>query len=238
LTLVQSWIGDPRQNYGVLIANSGAATDGADFYSREHTTSTQRPKLTISYLPVAGPELEGDLNLDNQVDAEDIDLLFSAFAAGSDEVAFDLDGSGTVDAEDLDYLVHDILATQFGDANLDGVVDGVDFSVWQSHRFQGATGWASGDFNGDRVTDGRDFGVWNRNKFTGGMRAEARYAAVPRAASVVASVGGTAREKEVERNGFDQIPAQDAARALGQRIRRLGDVSGGWYDLFQRHRRA
>jgi Glucose / Sorbosone dehydrogenase len=53
-----------------------------------------------------------------------------------------------------------------GDANGDGVVDGVDFNIWNANKFQAGTRWTSGDFNDDGVTDGADFGIWNANKFT------------------------------------------------------------------------
>jgi hypothetical protein len=238
LAMVQSWIGDPARNHGVLIANSGNATDGADFNSREHGTPTQRPRLTISFLPVTGPGIAGDLNLDNQVNAEDIDLLFMALGAESNDVAFDLDGTGVVDRGDLDYLVRDLLATQYGDANLDGEVDGVDFAVWQSHRFQRGTGWASGDFNGDRVTDGRDFGIWNQNKFSGNQLAERGYVAVPRAAEEAVVAREPVRRIDAERGGLVPISVRDEARMLAKRMRRAGDVSvsGSGYEL-QQHRR-
>jgi endonuclease/exonuclease/phosphatase family metal-dependent hydrolase len=52
-----------------------------------------------------------------------------------------------------------------GDANLDGVVDGQDFIVWNENKFSGGTDFQTGDFNFDGITDGQDFIVWNENKF-------------------------------------------------------------------------
>lgn len=52
-----------------------------------------------------------------------------------------------------------------GDANLDGVVDGNDFVIWNQFKFQSGTTWSSGDFNFDGSTDGSDFILWNQNKF-------------------------------------------------------------------------
>jgi hypothetical protein len=49
LALVQSWVDNPTDNHGIIIAN-GNATDGADFYSSEVITANNRPKLTISYM--------------------------------------------------------------------------------------------------------------------------------------------------------------------------------------------
>ena len=53
-----------------------------------------------------------------------------------------------------------------GDADLNGVVDGSDFGIWNANKFGIGTTWATGDFNGDGRTDGSDFGIWNANKFT------------------------------------------------------------------------
>ncbi len=53
-----------------------------------------------------------------------------------------------------------------GDANGDFAVDGQDFIIWNSNKFQSGKDWATGDFNGDGVADGQDFIIWNANKFT------------------------------------------------------------------------
>ncbi len=47
--------------------------------------------------------------------------------------------------------------TYFGDANLDGVVDGSDYSRIDSGILAKATGWFNGDFNYDNVIDGSDY---------------------------------------------------------------------------------
>ena len=52
------------------------------------------------------------------------------------------------------------------DANGDGIVDGLDFIIWNENRFSGGTDWTTGDFNQDGVTDGLDFIIWNDNRFT------------------------------------------------------------------------
>lgn len=53
-----------------------------------------------------------------------------------------------------------------GDANGDGLVDGQDFIIWNSNKFQTGTDWTSADFNSDGLTDGQDFLLWNEYKFT------------------------------------------------------------------------
>lgn len=50
-----------------------------------------------------------------------------------------------------------------GDANSDGKVDGIDFTIWLSHYGQGIAGVANGDFNIDNQVDGIDFTIWLSN---------------------------------------------------------------------------
>ena len=63
----------------------------------------------------------------------------------------------------LDLLNYQALP---GDANGDGYVDGGDFIIWNSNKFDDGKKWITGDFNGDGFTDGQDFIIWNAHKFT------------------------------------------------------------------------
>jgi hypothetical protein len=47
--------------------------------------------------------------------------------------------------------------TYYGDANLDGKVDGTDYSRIDSGYLTKATGWYNGDLNYDGVVDGSDY---------------------------------------------------------------------------------
>ena len=47
--------------------------------------------------------------------------------------------------------------TYYGDANLDGKVDGSDYSLIDNGYLQGLTGWQNGDFNYDGVINGSDY---------------------------------------------------------------------------------
>ena len=122
-------------------------------------------------------ELNGDFNGDDVWDCDDIDALVAAIAAGGNNPLFDLTGDGVVSMADITdpdfgwlrrageenlgvgrtYLV--------GDANLDGVVDGPDFLLWNENKFMDGAGWCGGDFNADGAVDGQDFILWNQNKF-------------------------------------------------------------------------
>jgi fibronectin-binding autotransporter adhesin len=70
-------------------------------------------------------------------------------------------GSGTtlglfdgVSSSPADVLVK---YTYYGDANLDGKVDGSDYSRVDAGYLSGATGWYNGDFNYDGVINGSDY---------------------------------------------------------------------------------
>ena len=108
--------------------------------------------------------LAGDFDNDGDLDGNDIDALSAEIMASTHGVAFDVTDDGQVDLSDLQHWVLDLKATQFGDANLDGMVNGVDFNTWNGHKFTTGNVWSTADFNADGVTDFRDFNLWNGNK--------------------------------------------------------------------------
>jgi hypothetical protein len=104
----------------------------------------------------------GDDDLpDDLIDATDIDTLLAAIHSGISDSLFDLNDDTIVNASDVTTLF-EILDTHYGDANLDGNVNGVDLAIWQAN-YGMAGGWAAGNFNGDAVVDGRDVLLWQRN---------------------------------------------------------------------------
>ena len=77
--------------------------------------------------------------------------------------------SWNVDSFAIDGTVSVVEATPplDGDANADGVVDGIDFIIWNDNKFTTVTGGVSdADFNVDGIVDGLDFVIWNDNKFS------------------------------------------------------------------------
>ena len=50
-----------------------------------------------------------------------------------------------------------VRTTNYGDANLDGVVNGTDYSFTDGGFNNHLTGWVNGDFNYDRAVDGTDY---------------------------------------------------------------------------------
>jgi hypothetical protein len=116
----------------------------------------------------------GDFNLDGTFACADVDALTTQIAGGLHPILFDLNGDALVNTADLTVWLMRAGAANLssgnpylpGDANLDGVVDGSDFGIWNSHKFTNATAWCSGNFNADGGIDGSDFGIWNSHKFT------------------------------------------------------------------------
>ena len=125
----------------------------------------------------------GDYSGDGQLDCQDLDALELAIGSGSDNLRYDIDGDAALVMADLDFWIRDVFETLPGDANLDRVVDGLDFVIWNNHKF-GSGGWCDGDFNHDGSVDGSDFIVWNDFKFT-----SAANVAVPEPSAIVILLG-------------------------------------------------
>jgi hypothetical protein len=60
--------------------------------------------------------------------------------------------------------------TYFGDANLDGQVDGSDYTKIDNGFHNRLTGWANGDFNYDGMVDGSDYTLIDNAYNTQGSR--------------------------------------------------------------------
>jgi hypothetical protein len=165
---------------------------------------------------------------DDLVGTADLDGLLAALNGGSSDLLFDMNDDATVDADDTDILL-DMLGTQLGDANLDGIVDGADLTIWQEN-YGTSGGWAAGDFNGDATVDGRDLLVWQRHfGFKGNLPAAAH--AIPEPSGVVLwhlfIVGGltvTGTSRKLCSNSCREWPLQGAvpilrvSRQLGQKV--------------------
>ena len=107
-----------------------------------------------------GP-LRGDFNGDGVVDAVDINLLFVEMRALDPDLTFDLTDDGLVNDDDRDEMIHEILGTTYGDANLNGVFNSGDFViVFQAGKYEDGiplnTGWEEGDWDGDGSFDTSD----------------------------------------------------------------------------------
>ncbi len=125
--------------------------------------------------------ISGDFDNNGDYDCGDIDSLVAEVVAMTNSPSFDLTGDGSVNLNDVNAWLAEAGAHEnpsghpylTGDANLDGVVDGQDFIVWNEHKFTNLAAWCSGDFNADGVVDGQDFILWNDQKFTSSDHASA-----------------------------------------------------------------
>ena len=116
----------------------------------------------------------GDFNSDGSYDCLDVDALVAEIAGQSNAPEFDLTNDGRVNLDDLTTWLAEAGTVNLasgnsylpGDADLDGSVDGTDFSIWNTGKFTDRAAWCSGDFTADGSIDGSDFSVWNTHKFT------------------------------------------------------------------------
>jgi hypothetical protein len=86
--------------------------------------------------------------------------------------------AGTYDGETVG--TNDVLVkyTYYGDANLDGTVDGLDYSRIDNGYLNHLTGWFNGDFNYDGVINGSDYTLLDNAFNTQGANLAAEVAAV------------------------------------------------------------
>jgi hypothetical protein len=118
--------------------------------------------------------ISGDFDGDGDYACPDVDALVGEIVAGTNSSSFDLTGDGLVNHDDLDAWLAEAGAAElmsgnpylYGDANLDGFVDGSDFIDWNNNHFSSTAEWCAGDFNADGLVDGLDFIIWNDNRFT------------------------------------------------------------------------
>ncbi len=119
--------------------------------------------MTTGFSPLAlGGGKMGDLDGDNDVDADDIDLLCGNM--GGDPGTYDFDGDGDVDFDDLKWFVEhyveydcdgdgiiDGQGTFMGDFTLDGRVNVTDIQVMRGSFGISGLGWADGNANCDSL---------------------------------------------------------------------------------------
>ena len=169
---------DPTESHEWLIGTSTNAAftdsallnlelDASEFVSRHDLADGSFGLYSTDannslYLKFTAPLL-GDFDADGIWDADDLDLLAAAAQAGSTDLFFDLNNDGMVTFEigsvggsDSDYWLHTLFGSEYGDLNLDGVIDGADFSSLLGN-FGTTSGWAAGNIDGSTAIDGADF---------------------------------------------------------------------------------
>ena len=86
-------------------------------------------------------------------------------------IAATIDGLAPSDGDTL------VKYTYYGDANLDGKVDGSDYSLIDNGYLNQLTGWFNGDFNYDGVIDGSDYTLIDNSFNTQGAAIQSEIAA-------------------------------------------------------------
>ncbi|HEY1921625.1 MAG TPA: dockerin type I repeat-containing protein, partial [Tepidisphaeraceae bacterium] len=143
-----------------LAANSGASSIGSLTINSGASLDLSNNHLFINYGAGADPK------------ATILSYLQTGYNAGawngpgidSSSAAADLNyGIGFADSADagnpakLSTGQIELKYTLYGDANLDGVVSGVDFTILVGNLNKSVSGWDKGDFNYDGVVSGVDF---------------------------------------------------------------------------------
>lgn len=94
------------------------------------------------------------------------------------------DGGYTKAGTGVIYQIQALPAPTAGDANRDGIVNGLDYIAWADH-FQQAANFSNGDFNRDGIVDGLDYVIWADNFSTQSAALPLASLAVPEPASWV-----------------------------------------------------
>jgi len=155
--------------YGVAVGPSGVFVSGSTFGSFGGPAAGEMDTFVMKF---AGPV--GDFNGDHAVTGDDIDALADFIRSGSAyDSTYNVSGpgddgqaDGNVDTADLDYLVHFLVetaigeGTEYGDFNLDGIIDTTDLTRLATDYGPGDT-WAKGNANRhiDLTTDTTDLTI-------------------------------------------------------------------------------
>ena len=120
---------------------------------------------------IADPDtVPGDFDGDDDVDADDIDILCANM--GGDVGIYDMDGDLDVDEDDMTYHVENLVelqdgsgrvGTKRGDFNLDGFVNATDLAIMKPNFGLSGQLYSDGNANCDTVINGTDLAVLSGN---------------------------------------------------------------------------
>ncbi len=127
--------------------------------------NSKRAEAAVEIARISAGELAGP--------CAEVDLLIGQIVAGTHDAKFDMNGDTIVNETDLaiwrstagEFYLGEGQMFLAADVNLDGVVDGSDFNVWNQHRNSQETGWCAGDLSANGQVDADDFDIWFANRF-------------------------------------------------------------------------
>lgn len=140
--------------------------------------------FAFTALSLQDPSIAGDFNNDQLLDPSDIDLLFAATpgAVTASNVKFDVTGDSqviktpNVANSDADFWVRTLMATEYGDFNLDSLVNFDDLLVLaQNYGTTAGATWANGNANGDGAINFDDLLVIAQNYVPGALGASDQF---------------------------------------------------------------
>ena len=119
-------------------------------------------------IPLSGGGLPCDFSSDDICNQTDIDLIAAAVRNMTSDSQFNVDGVGDPNVPDNNdfnfYITNDtMIGTGHGDANLDFLVNFVDFVNLSNNFGSSGTGWLTGNFNTDDVSNFNDFVLLSNN---------------------------------------------------------------------------
>ncbi len=168
-TLTPSDLNDPVTGFEHILYSQNDEFHAAADLNADGLVDNRDLFLLDGELTLAGADLptlteagqvllrRGNLNADGVTDSTDIDFLFTQF--GSTAWLTDLDVSGLTGSSDVDTLVQTIFGTNFGDLDLNGVVDENDLATMQANNGLAGLGWAGGDVDGSGLIDQTDLNI-------------------------------------------------------------------------------
>ncbi len=113
--------------------------------------------LQFAFRPPEQPDRQpGDFDDSGQLGINDLDLLYAAIAGGDNVDEFDVTEDQQLDASDVEAWMA-LFDAPMGDADLNGVVEFVDFLEVSKNFGQEVDSWSDGDFDANGVVDFPDF---------------------------------------------------------------------------------
>ncbi|MBC8108914.1 MAG: hypothetical protein H7Z14_20180 [Anaerolineae bacterium] len=142
--------------------NADGLMDSRDLYLQRTRFRAISAPAAATAASVAAVLKRGDMNNDGSTNAADIDHLHASFGNADWRYDLDVDGWPTpsgADRQDADVLIRTIFETDYGDSDLNGIVDFDDYSHIDNGFNNSNTGWANGDFDGNGIVDFDDYSL-------------------------------------------------------------------------------